>query len=362
MPKNKKKVAIIGTNGIPSKYGGFETLVEYLANYLSSDFDITVYCSSKFQDSDLVLYKGVNLCYVNFNANGWQSIFFDFFSLIRCYKNFDKILILGCSGGLFFPMFCSYKHKFIINIGGLDWKRSKWNFIIQKFLKLSERYAVTGSDFVISDNQGIKEYLLDEYEVDSCVIPYGGDQVFTVNPSQFQIDKYQFIKNLYAFTVARIQPDNNIEMLFKSFNENSLFPLVIVGNWDSSKYGQKLKKEYLNKPNIIILDAIYDQSELNLVRSNCFVYLHGHSAGGTNPALVEAMNLGLPILAYDNVFNRYTTFNQAQYFLSSEDLNNLLKSISMDDLKLNADKMKAISRTEYTWKKVCKDYADIFSL
>jgi len=354
------KIAIIGTNGIPAKYGGFETLVEYLAEYLSDDFDITVYCSAKSQHDKVNSYKGVKLCYINLSANGWQSIFFDFISLLYSYKKFDKVLILGCSGSLFQPFFRSYKQKFIMNLGGLDWQRSKWNYLTRKYLKFSERLGVKYSGQIISDNEGIKDYIAEEYGVDRCVIAYGGDQVFKVEPTQNDIEKYLFLEKPYAFTVARIQPDNNIELLCNSFSESSLFPLVIVGNWNNSSYGLEIKKKYQNKVNLELLDAIYDQRDLNLIRSNCFIYLHGHSAGGTNPALVEAMNLELPIFAFDNVFNRYTTQGRAKYFTDTISLQSIIKTINVKELKQNAADMYAIAKSEYYWSLICEKYSEVF--
>lgn len=354
------KIAIIGTNGIPAKYGGFETLVEYLAEYLSSDFEITVYCSAKFQLNHLNSHKGVKLVHINLKANGWQSIFYDFISLFYSYKKFDKVLILGCSGSLFQPFFRTHKHKFIMNLGGLDWQRSKWNFFTRKYLKLSERLGVKFSGHLISDNEGIKKYLAEEYRVDSCVIAYGGDQVYKVESTQCDITRYPFLEKPYAFTVARIQPDNNIEMLCNSFNDGSLFPLVIVGNWNNSSYGLELKKKYQNKVNLQLLDAIYDQRDLNLLRSNCFIYLHGHSAGGTNPALVEAMNLALPIFAFDNVFNRYTTQGKSKYFTDTISLHSIIQTIDVNELKQNAADMYAIAKSEYYWSLICAKYSEVF--
>jgi glycosyltransferase involved in cell wall biosynthesis len=356
----KIKIAIIGTNGIPANYGGFETLVEYIAEYLSSDFEITVFCSSKFHLEKSNFYKGVNLFYINLNANGWQSIFFDFISLLNAYKKFDKILILGCSGSIFQPLFKSYKHKFVMNLGGLDWQRSKWGYFTRKYLKLSERLGVKYSGRVISDNEGIREYISKEYGVDSCFIAYGSDQVRKVEYTQNDIGKYLFLDKPYAFTVARIQPDNNIEMLCDSFSDSSLFPLVIVGNWYNSNYGQEIKKKYQNKINLILLDAIYDQRELNLIRSNCFVYLHGHSAGGTNPALVEAMNLKLPIFAFDNVFNRYTTEGGAKYFTDINSLKEIINNIDTIELKRISTEMYSIAQSKYRWSVICSQYSNVF--
>lgn len=354
------KIAIIGTNGIPAKYGGFETLVEYLAEYLADDLDITVFCSSKLHSDRPNLYKGVKLVYIGLSANGWQSILYDFLSLCYSYIKYDKILILGCSGSLFQPLFYLYRHKFIMNLGGLDWQRSKWNFLTRKYLKLSEWFAVKFSGRIISDNVGIQEYLNQEYNVNSTVIAYGGDQVFKVSPVQADYEKYKFLQSKYAFTVARIQPDNNIDILLEAFIGSSVLPLVFVGNWSVSKYGLSIREKYKNHNNLILLDAIYNQRELNLLRSNCFLYLHGHSAGGTNPALVEAMNLGLAILAFDNSFNRYTTANKAHYFRDVQSLISLLNCISIDEILQNSRAMNELAKSEYTWSKISKDYLSFF--
>lgn len=361
MKERKLKLAIIGTNGIPANYGGFETLVEFLAQYLSHEFEITVYCSSKIMDSNLELYKGVKLKYIKLSANGWQSIFFDFLSLFSSYKAFDKILILGCSGSIFQPLFKSFSHKIIMNIGGLDWQRSKWNFFTRKFLKFSEKLAIKYSGTIVSDNQGIYEYILAEYDRPSVIIAYGGDQAFNVSAENSDFEKFKFLNDPYAFTVARIQPDNNIELLCSSFDSNSSFPLVIVGNWSNSKFGISIKKLYQDVPNLVLLDAIYDQRELNLLRSNCYIYLHGHSAGGTNPALVEAMNLGLPIFAYNNTFNRYTTQNKARYFSDSISLKRILNDTKLDELEQISIDMLNIAKLEYKWSTISSGYSAIIN-
>lgn len=356
-----KKIAIIGTNGIPSKYGGFETLVEYLAQYLSSKYEITIFCSSNKDTVEIKEYKGCKLEYISMNANGWQSIFFDILSLYKSYKNYDKTLILGASGCIILPFFSKYSDRFIFNFGGLDWKRSKWGFFTRKFLKLSESMGIKYSKHLIADNIGIQNYILTEYNRQSTLITYGGDQVFKVIPNDLDLEKYPFINKKYALSVARIQSDNNIELLLDSFNERSPFPFVLVGNWGSSPFGIKTKKKYLSSNNIILLDAIYDQNELNLLRSNCKVYLHGHSAGGTNPALVEAMNLALPILAFDSIFNKFTTDFKAEYFSTSNELAMNLNKISEEKLKEIAKNMYSIAKKFYQWKLIAMKYSNVFN-
>jgi glycosyltransferase involved in cell wall biosynthesis len=354
-----KKVAIIGTNGIPSKYGGFETLVEYLVKYLSSEYELTVFCSSITNPEMLSDYNGCKLEYVPLRANGWQSILFDIVSVFKSYKDFDKIIVLGASGSIIMPFFKRYRSKYIFNFGGLDWERSKWNFFTRKFLKLSESLGIKYSEHLISDNIGIQEYIQREYNRSSTLITYGGDQVFKVIPNLSDFEKYPFLMNGYAFSVARIQPDNNIDLILESFDENSPFPFVLVGNWTSCTYGIETKAKFINQPNIILLDAIYDPRELNLLRSNCKVYFHGHSAGGTNPALTEAMNLGLPIFTYDCIFNKYTTNFEAEYFSSSNELSKKIQSISDKRLEEIGVKMYAIAKELYQWENIAKKYSEV---
>ena len=354
------KIAIIGTNGVPSKYGGFETLVEYLVSNLSSKYELTVFCSTHLiSGTRKDKYNGCRLEYINLKANGWQSILFDIVSIFKTYRRFDKILVLGCSGSIIMPFFYEYKNKFIMNLGGLDWQRSKWSFLTRKFLKFSEAMAVKHSGLLISDNQGIKDYLLKEYKRDSFLIAYGGDQAKRITPQDSDLNNYPFLKTNYAFSVARIQPDNNINLLLDSFDEKSIYPFVLVGNWNHSTYGKATKSKYINRPNIILLDAIYDQRVLNVLRSNCKVYLHGHSAGGTNPALVEAMNLSLPILAFDCLYNKYTTNFKASYFANATELREKINLLSYEMLEENAKNMYTIAKDIYQWEKIANLYSEI---
>jgi len=212
---------------------------------------------------------------------------------------------------------------------------------------------------LISDNIGIQEYIQREYNRDSTLITYGGDQAFKVTADKNDLEKYPFMRKSYAFSVARIQPDNNIDLLLESFDKNSPFPFVLVGNWASCDYGIETKEKFKNQPNVILLDAIYDPRELNLLRSNCRIYLHGHSAGGTNPALVEAMNLGLPIMAYDCIFNKYTTNFEAEYFSTKTELYENLKLLSDCRLKEIGEKMYLIAKDLYQWENIAKKYSEV---
>ena len=356
----KTNISIIGTAGIPANYGGFETLVEHLTSNLNSSFNITVYCSSRLYKTKLNKYNGVTLQYINLNANGAQSILYDIVSIYKALKNSDTILILGVSGCIILPIVKLFsKKKIIVNIDGLEWKRNKWNKFIKIFLKYSEKIAVNFADIVIGDNKVITSYIKSEYNKDSFLIPYGADHVTKEPLTDDILLKYSFLNKPYAFKVCRIEPENNIHIILEAFKYYLDLNLVIVGNWSNSDYGMSLKGEYSKLVNIYLLDPIYNQKILNQLRSNCYIYIHGHSAGGTNPSLVEAMYLNLPILAYDIAYNKETTQNRAIYFTDSFDLLEKLKTFNRKDLKSIGDNMKTIAVDNYTWSIISKKYAEL---
>jgi glycosyltransferase involved in cell wall biosynthesis len=356
-----KKISIIGTVGIPAKYGGFETLTEYLAKYLNDDYDMTVYCSGNNYENKMNEYNGAKLKYINLNANGVQSIPYDIISVFSSLKFADTLLILGVSGCIVLPFIrLLSKKRIIVNIDGLEWKREKWGKGAKWFLKFSEKLAVKYADVVVTDNKVIQDYVKSEYDTNSTLIAYGADHVTKEILSDEIKNKYPFLKDNYAFKVCRIEPENNIHMILEAFSEYEELNIVIIGNWSNSEYGKELKSKYSEVKNIYLLDPIYDQQILNQIRSNCYIYMHGHSAGGTNPSLVEAMYLELPIFAYGIQYNRETTKNKALYFNDKDELVTLLNKIDNEKLKSVAADMKTVAEENYTWKKISEQYSKLF--
>jgi len=358
----KAKVAIVGSVGLPAKYGGWETLVSNLTMYLNNQFDLTVFCSGLKYKKQPSEYNGVQLRYINLNANGVQSIPYDIISIYKSLKFADTILVLGISGCIFLPFVKFFKkNKIIVNIDGLEWKRDKWGFFAKRFLMLSEYMAVKFADIVISDNKAIQEYIFDKYRVNSHLIPYGGNHANKEPLKKSDKTQYAFLNDRYAFKVCRIEPENNLDIILEAFSTFNSLPIVIVGNWSNSRYGKGLRQKYKKHKHIYMLDAIYNQKDIDILRSNCFVYIHGHSAGGTNPSLVEAMFLGLSIISFDVSYNRETTFESAIYFNSKESLISILRRIDeTSSLNKISIKMKQIADEHYGWKKITDKYAEIF--
>lgn len=350
------KIAIIGTRGIPAIYGGFETLAEKLAEELSNEFDITVYCSSKYYTQKLTRHKGARLRYFPIGANGFQGIIYDSVALIESLPRFDKVILLGAPAGFLLPLFGKLNKKIIFNYGGLDFNRSKWNGTIQRFVKFGKDIATKFSGQVVADNKGIQDFIFSENKRESILIPYGANHVQEAIITEQDKVKYPFLNEKYALVVARIQKDNNIELILNAFKKSKELTLVVIGNWSNSKWGINLKKSFSNIQNIVLLDAIYDQKELDKIRRSCYLYIHGHSAGGTNPSLVEAMFLGLPVISYGSIFNKYTSLNKAIYFENEKQLLEIIQTISKKTIEEVSKNLKEIAIQKYTWNKVAHSY------
>ncbi len=345
-------IYVIGTVGVPACYGGFETLVENLIS--NNDNQFVIYCSAETYKKKIKIYKGANLIYIPFKANGIQSIFYDLLSFIHSFfHGRGPILVLGVSGAIAIPIVKLFQpnRRIITNIDGLEWRRDKWGKIAKWFLKFSEKIAVIYSDKIISDNQGIADYVSLEYGVVSDVIAYGGDHAYIENtyPENGFFDDYDL-------SICRIEPENNVELILISYSKMHR-NIKFIGNWSSSSFGIKLKEKYSIYKNIDIIEANYDLSELGKLRRGCYNYIHGHSAGGTNPSLVEMMHYGKNIIAYDCIYNRYTTENKSLYFSSSLELCELIKSYNNEFS--NGLAMKEIASRRYTWDVIRKEYINV---
>lgn len=355
-----KKVAIVGIQGLPANYGGFETMVENIIGDNASDnIQYTVFCSSKdMKQSSLTEYKGAQLEYINIPSHGVYSIPYYSLSMLRCFKGFDTVLMLGCGGGFMVHLFkLLSKAKLIVNVDGVEWRRAKWGKAARWLIRTVERLCVAKADVIVADNKGIQDYVNEEYNKPSVVIAYGGDTVLRDMSEEKQrkiLQEKNLTPNEYSISVCRIEPENNCHLTLDAFAQTNE-KMVFIGNWDRSEYGRNLKEKYSQFANICILDPIYDLDTLYALRSNAKLYIHGHSAGGTNPSLVEAMFFGIPIYAFDCVYNMESTYDEADYYHTAEDLKNLL--VRMPD---NGKKMKELAWKHYTWKKIAEQYEFLY--
>ena len=356
-----KKISIIGIQGVPAAYGGFETLVENLVLHHEKwklSQELIIYCCSKNYPMKAPCFHGAKLRYIPFSANGISSILYDILSIFSAVRiNSNVILILGVSGAIVLPLIRLLSSAMIItNIDGIEWRRGKWKGLAKKFLKISEWFAIKFSHKIIADNQGIAQYIYENYGKNCSVIAYGGDHAFQVNSKSCM--NLQLPKS-YALGLCRIEPENNIAMILDAFSYGVDISLVFIGNWNNSDYGRQLRLSYSSRTNLILLDPIYDLGILRAIRSDAYMYVHGHSAGGSNPSLIEAMYFSIPILTFDCIYNRYTTEGKALYFKNSIELRAYAKQVLCDVHRGIGLEMLHIAKQRYSWDEIGSLYFEI---
>jgi glycosyltransferase involved in cell wall biosynthesis len=210
----------------------------------------------------------------------------------------------------------------------------------------------------VADNQGIKDYVRERYAKPAELIGYGGDQGLVVGGTDSAPDT-RFASFDYFLAICRIEPENNIEIILDAFSRLRQ-RIVLVGNWDSSPYARRVRAKFGRYQNIELKSAVYDQARLASLRANALAYVHGHSAGGTNPSLVEAMSFGMAVIAFDVNYNRHTTNNKACYWATEHELSRLVSETTREQLRANGRAMKQLAEQEHTWNKVVAAYAKLF--
>ena len=364
MPHNKSqmRIGILGTRGIANQYGGFEQFAEFFAAHAASKgHEVYVYNSHNhiFQEKK---FKDVNIihCYDPEKKIGTPGQFiYDFNCIIDARKrNFDIILQLGyTSSSVWFGL--HPKNALVItNMDGLEWKRTKFSKKVQYFLKNAEKWAVQKSHYLISDSIGIQKYITEKFKKESQYIAYGAHNFN--EPNIEILKKYQVENQQYNMIMARFEPENNIEMVLDGVVlSGSNLPILVVGN-HNTKYGDYLKNKFEKNENIRFIGAVYNLSDLNNLRYFSNIYFHGHTVGGTNPSLLEAMASQALIAAHDNEFNKGVLNQNAYYFKSAVDVQKIINSIKKNDnLQLVQNNFEAIA-SDFNWEKINEQYLQFF--
>ncbi len=352
------KIAILGTRGIPNHYGGFEQFAEYLSvGLVKRGHDVTVYNSHShpYQDAE---FNGVKIKHIydpeNKLGTAGQFVYDLLCILDTRKKNFDIILQLGyTSSSVFFDL--HPKNTIVVtNMDGLEWKRTKYSAKVQKFLQWAESLGAKKSDFLISDSIGIQNYLKSKYNKDSVYIPYGSYVVESFDEStcsEYGVEKYN-----YDMLIARLEPENSIEVILDGVARSKAKRKFLVIGKHETKYGEYLKNKFSTEKNIIFVGGVYNQSKLNDLRCFSNIYFHGHTVGGTNPSLLEAMGSNALICANKNEFNGAILGEDALYFNTSDEIVKVLDSVNKSSysqyINNNIEKIKNI----YEWEAIIDQY------
>ncbi len=358
------KIAIIGTDGIPARYGGFETFVEQVMPYIiAAGHEVMVVGSAVGRRADDAPRRtGLRVVNLPMSANGASSVAFDAWSFARVAHWADAVLLLGVSAGLFVPIFriLARHRRLVVNVDGLESSRSKWAGVRGHFLALSESVAVRSATRLVADNAGIAELLRARFGRESAVIAYGADHV-RPPPDETEcalvLSGFGLKADRYALTVARIEPENHISLMIEAFLASPLDRYAIVGNFSHGPYGRELFDHYGRESRLCLIESVYDPHVLACLRSRCAIYLHGHKVGGTNPSLVEMLPYARPIAAWRCSFNQSTLRGSGAYFESAPELTSLLGNPSFASYIPPA---AVRDDPAYAWAAIASDYISLF--
>ncbi len=360
----KKRIAIIGSVGIPSDHGGFEMLAKQLVSDLGEEFDFTVYCSGKdFPKSKrLKKYGNARLRYLPLRANGVQSIFFDSLSIIHAAFTADVLFILGVAGAWILPFIKTLSSKkIVILVNGIEWKRSRWNMLARWYLFWAESKAISYSHVDILDNESIQDYTALRYGSLSRVVEYGAEHVEKIFPNEADRARFPIIKKNYSFLDYDGTDDCKYKDVLNAFKEHPLRELVVAGDFCKNKQALKDINQLADVKNIHIQASPASSREYSLLKTNASTYTHAYSTAGTEPGLIEAMQLGIPAICFNISYNITTTQNSAFYFSNSEDLGRILRETRADEYKAVGDRLQKIAAGRYNWPRISSLYAGIFN-
>ncbi|HTR28126.1 MAG TPA: DUF1972 domain-containing protein [Puia sp.] len=356
------RVGILGTRGIPNTYGGFEQFAQYLAiGLVAKGHEVFVYNSGDHPYTESQ-WNGVGIIH----CRDWESnigtagqFVYDY----NCFRDaarrhYDILLQLGYTSSSIWHRIWPRDAVNVVNMDGLEWKRSKYSRITRRFLMLAERWAVEHANVLVADSVGIRDHIRHRYDKEAVFIPYGADippgfDATTPRRLGLSADEYMLL-------IARMEPENNIETIVRGWMASGKErPLILIGN-TGNRFGRYLTQTYRHEK-LRFIGPIYDLPTLNALRHFAYLYFHGHSVGGTNPSLLEAMACGCPIAAHDNIFNKSVLATDAWYFTTSEDVTSLIGSLPSpaDRAGYRERNLEKIARY-YSWEKIIDDYEKLF--
>jgi glycosyltransferase involved in cell wall biosynthesis len=352
------KIAIIGSRGIPNRYGGFEELAEQLGQILQARGHEVLVFNPHHHPYNSQIYKGVQI--VKRYDPRWLGSFgqfiYDFGSILSCRKiKPDIILQLGYTSSAIWYWLLPKKSKVLTNMDGMEWKRSKYGGLTKKFLNFSEFLAARNSHVLIADHPAIQEYYNQHYLNQTVYVPYGAEVPVTFDKQV--LSELGLKTRNYYLVICRMEPENHIEMVLEGYKKSGVdAPLIIVGNIDN-KHGKYLANKYGHQPSILFIEGIYEKRIVHALRHFSTMYFHGHSVGGTNPSLLEAMACGAHIAAHRNEFNAGVLGKGADYFENADEVCEiLLQETNLESQKNRKKRNLSAIRTRYNWRIVAEQY------
>lgn len=355
----KLKIAIPGTRGIPNQYGGFEQLAEFLSTGLAEKgHSVTVYNSHKHPFTGKK-WKNVNIVHCN-DPEYWMGTAGQFIYDLNCIKHcrkqeYDIMFFPGYTSSSVWGRLYPEKTVIISHMDGLEWMRSKYSGPAKQFLKYAEKLAVKYSQFYVADSVSIQSYLKNKFDISSKYIPYGAEIYHNENTDY--LAEFKVIPGNYYMLMARMEPENNIEMILEAFHQSSSAKKFLVLGSIANKFARKMARKFSGDPRILFAGPVYDAAKTHSLKYYSSVYFHGHSVGGTNPSLLEAMASRALVAAHNNPFNKEVLQQNGLYFASVNDIKNIINEPPGKELKekMISNNLEEIKK-RFSWEKIIDQY------
>ncbi len=358
-----RSVRILGTHGIPAAYGGFETAAENIARHLTRrGWDVTVYCQTagsgaRSQD----VWQGITRVNIPIKRDGWLGTAqFDLKSIFHASRDHGPCLTFGYNTALFNILQKLRRIPNAINMDGIEWSRARWGRVRQGILYANERIGCRVGDVLIADHPEIENYLAGRAKQSKIeMITYGADRVDEADTSVCA--ELGVTPGRYFSLIARAIPENSILEIVRGFSRRPRgVKLVVLGDYTES---DEYHREVLTSASAEVLfpGSIYDTDRVRALRFHSLGYLHGHTVGGTNPSLVESLAAGNPVIAHDNVYNRWVARDAGRYFTDEDDVDALIDEFIRDeDLPHTlGDAAYARHAEEFTWEHIAGQYENV---
>jgi glycosyltransferase involved in cell wall biosynthesis len=358
------RIALVGTRGIPARYGGFETAVEEVGQRLADKgHHVTVYCRKIADETGAPpdMYKGVHLVHLpaarRKTLETLSHTALSAWHLVRGERP-DAIILFNSANAAFIPMLRWRQVPVATHVDGLEWQRAKWGGAGRKYYRVSEGLAVRWSQALISDAQGIADYYTAEFDAPSDVIRYGAP--ILLDPASDKLAELDLTPQGYHVVVARFEPENHVDVAVQGYLASSAkAPLVVVGSAPyADDYTRSIKTLADSDDRVRLLGPVWDQDQLDQLYANSLTYIHGHSVGGTNPSLLRAMGAGTEVLAWDVNFNRETLASEEGFWNTPAQLAALLEAAEADleRTKRRGSVLQRRAEEFYRWDDVADGY------
>ena len=357
------RISILGIRGIPAAHGGFETFAERLAPYLlERNWDVTVYCQAvgpahMWEDR----WRGIRRVHVPVTGDGpMATMKFDWQCVLHAAVERPVCLTLGYNTASFCAWLRLRGVRNVINMDGLEWRRDKWSAAAKAWFWLNERAACWLGDDLVADHPEIERHLATRVNRSKIsMIPYGADELGSVDMQA--LDARGLVARQYFTLIARPEPENSILEIVSGFSRRLRgVKLAVLGTYSAEHPYHRQVRQAASKE-VVFLGAIYDRATLGSLRAHALGYLHGHTVGGTNPSLVEALGAGNLVIAHDNHYNRWVAGDGARYFRDADDVSRIVDEVTANFEE--SERLRACSRArhqaEFRWEPILRRYHEL---